>query len=232
MSEILVIEDDKEIAELIKINLKDDNHEVNLVHNGHDGFLDAANKEFDLVILDLMLPGMNGIDVCKKLRENNVKTPILMLTSKSDEVDKIIGLETGADDYMTKPFSVRELQARVKAMLRRQNMDKKANQTEKPVIEINNLLIDVGMHKVEVDGERLNLTPKEFEMLSLLAHNPGKTYTRSELLQQVWGHEFAGYEHTVNTHINRLRTKLEANAAEPKYILTTWGVGYRFTDEF
>jgi len=230
MANILVVEDDQEIAELIKINLQDDLHQVSLVHNGIDGFLEATNTAFDLIILDVMLPGMNGMEVCKKLRDNRVSTLILMLTSKSDEVDKIVGLETGADDYMTKPFSVRELQARVKAMVRRQEMTSEAEKVDLPIIHADDLLIDVSKHKVELGGDRLNLTPKEFDMLCLMAQNPGKTYTRSELLQKVWGHEFAGYEHTVNTHINRLRNKLEKNAQEPKFILTTWGVGYRFSD--
>lgn len=231
MADILVIEDDKELAELVKINLQDENYEVTTIHSGIDGFLEATNNKFDLIILDLMLPGMGGMEVCKKLRSNRISTLILMLTSKSDEVDKILGLESGADDYMTKPFSVRELQARVKAMIRRKSMGEEDKNVEIPVIYAEDLVIDVNKHKVELDGDRLNLTPKEFDMLCLMAQNPGKTYSRSELLQKVWGHEFAGYEHTVNTHINRLRNKLEKDAQEPRYILTTWGVGYRFSEE-
>lgn len=232
MTNILVVEDDKHIAELISVNLKDDLTEVHCSYNGNEGYLEATNSDYDLIILDLMLPGKKGMDICRDLRASNINTPVLMLTSKSDEIDKILGLESGADDYITKPFSIREFQARVKAILRRRQLDAEQEQdTQRPEVFVKDLYIQQEMRKVELDGERINLTPKEFELLCLLANNPGKTYSRAELLHKIWGYEFEGYEHTVNSHINRLRGKLEKDASDPEYILTTWGVGYRFTED-
>jgi DNA-binding response OmpR family regulator len=231
MTTVLVIEDDRHIAELISINLEDDQTTVHCCHNGTEGFIEAAKKEYDLIILDLMLPGKKGMEICRDLRASKIITPILMLTSKSDEIDKILGLETGADDYITKPFSVREFQARVKAILRRSKFDaEQTNNNVMPELRIKKLIINQEMRKVEYNNQRLNLTPKEFELLSLLANNPGKTYSRAQLLHKIWGYEFEGYEHTVNSHINRLRAKIETDAGNPEYILTTWGVGYRFTE--
>lgn len=232
MTNILVIEDDKNIAELVAINLQDDLTSVSCCYDGNEGFLKATEKEHDLIILDLMLPGKKGMDICRELRAEKVNTPILILTSKNDEIDKILGLETGADDYMTKPFSIRELQARVKAILRRSKLDSRpVARKELPEIRIKDLSIDQEMRKVELKGQRLSLTPKEFDLLCLLAANPGKTYSRAQLLHQIWGYEFEGYEHTVNSHINRLRAKLEKDPGKPEYILTTWGIGYRFTED-
>ncbi|MCH4824227.1 response regulator transcription factor [Gramella lutea] len=232
MINILVIEDDRNIAELIAVNLKDDITSVHCSYNGNDGFLEATNPDYDLIILDLMLPGKKGMDICRDLRSANINTPVLMLTSKSDEIDKVLGLESGADDYITKPFSVREFQARVKAILRRQKLDAvEETSDELPEMYIKDLYIHQEMRKVEINGDRINLTPKEFELLCLMANNPGKTYSRAELLHSIWGYEFEGYEHTVNSHINRLRTKLEKDGGNPEYILTTWGVGYRFTED-
>ncbi len=231
MTTILVIEDDRHIAELISINLEDDLTSVECCFNGTEGFIEATKKEYDLIILDLMLPGKKGMEICRDLRGSNIITPILILTSKSDEIDKILGLETGADDYITKPFSVREFQARVKAILRRAKLD--SEQTEMnilPELRIKRLIINQELRKVEHNNQRLNLTPKEFELLSLMANNPGKTYSRAQLLHKIWGYDFEGYEHTVNSHINRLRAKLEKDAGKPEYILTTWGIGYRFTE--
>lgn len=231
MTTILVIEDDRHIAELVSINLEDDQTTVQCCYDGTEGFIEATKKEFDLIILDLMLPGKKGMEICRDLRASNIITPILILTSKSDEIDKILGLETGADDYITKPFSIREFQARVKAILRRAKLD--AEQTdiiEMAELRIKKLIINQELRKVEHNDQRLNLTPKEFELLSLMANNPGKTYSRAQLLHKIWGYEFEGYEHTVNSHINRLRAKLEKDAGNPEYILTTWGVGYRFTE--
>ncbi|REE27992.1 response regulator transcription factor [Winogradskyella pacifica] len=234
MVQILVVEDDVHIAELVTINLKDDQTSVKSCYNGNEGFLEASTNAYDLVILDLMLPGKKGLDICRELRASKVNTPILMLTSKSDEIDKILGLETGADDYMTKPFSVRELQARVKAIIRRQSFDTTSTTSEEdpdlPVLTRKDLVVNQEMRKVELQGERLNLTPKEFELLCLLANNVGKTYSRAQLLHRIWGYEFEGYEHTVNSHINRLRAKIEQDPGNPEYILTTWGVGYRFSE--
>jgi DNA-binding response OmpR family regulator len=175
---------------------------------------------------------MDGFDVCKKIRHNEIKTPILMLTAKSEEFDKVLGLELGADDYLTKPFSIRELVARVKAIFRRSEM---ANMSESEDIseselKFGNLLINIGKRKVFLNGEQVELTAKEFDLLALFARKPGRTFTRSDLLDTIWGYQFAGYEHTVNSHINRLRAKIEADPAQPVYIQTVWGVGYRFVE--
>jgi len=225
-----MVEDDKHLIELVDIHLKDINCDTTKVSTGKEALQKGLNKNFDLIILDIMLPDIDGFDVCRQLRAEKIKTPILMLTARSEEIDKIIGLETGADDYLTKPFSVRELVARVKAILRRAeiNLDKSS---EDKVIEYGELFIDPTKRKALLGGAKLELTPKEFDLLFLFVSNPGKSYSREALLQKVWGHEFRGYEHTVNSHINRLRAKIEPDISKPTYILTTWGVGYRFTDE-
>lgn len=232
MSRILVVEDDKDIAELIAINLENLPAEITTVYEGRNGFLEAASQKYDLILLDIMLPGMNGFDICKELRMNRITTPIIFLTSKSEEVDLLIGLESGADDYITKPFSVRELQARVKATLRRERLQQQ-EQTDKHLksLFIKNLEINQKKRKVLLDGELVNLTPKEYDLICYLAQHAGATFSRAQLLNSVWGHEYVGYEHTVNSHINRLRGKIEKNPNEPEYILTTWGVGYRFAEE-
>ncbi|WP_228851435.1 response regulator transcription factor [Aegicerativicinus sediminis] len=232
MTQILVVEDDKNIAELVTINLQDDLTKVTCCYDGAEGYVEASKSDYDLIILDLMLPGKKGMDICRDLRLNHIQTPILMLTSKSDEIDKILGLESGADDYITKPFSVRELQARVRAVLRRSRSDRTNSEpsTDGLEITVKNLKINQELRKVQLNGKRLNLTPKEFELLLLLANNPGKTYSRAQLLHNIWGYEFEGYEHTVNSHINRLRSKLEKDPSNPEFILTSWGVGYRFTE--
>ena len=181
-----------------------------------------------------MLPKMDGMEVCRRIRAEEVRTPILMLTSKSEEIDKVLGLELGADDYMTKPFGIREFQARVKALLRRMDQWKALAQKEgehPPKLQFGDLGIDLDKRKVTINNERVDLSPKEFELLSLLASNPGKSYDRNKILNLVWGYDFDGYEHTVNSHINRLRGKIEPNLQTPTYILTTWGVGYRFNEE-
>lgn len=231
MNRILVIEDDRHIAELVAVNLEDDLTQVHCCHDGDEGFSKATNNVYDLIVLDLMLPGKKGMDICRELRAAKIYTPILILTSKNDEIDKILGLEIGADDYITKPFSVREFQARVKAILRRSKLDSADTVTNLPEIHFKDLVINQEMRKVELKSQRLSLTPKEFDLLCLLAANAGKTFTRAQLLHRIWGYEFEGYEHTVNSHINRLRTKLEKEPGNPQYILTTWGIGYRFTEE-
>ncbi len=229
---VLIIEDDPEIVELLAIHLRDLDCEVFKVHDGRDGYLKASTEVFDLIILDLMLPSMNGMDVCRQLRTERINTPILMLTAKSEEIDKILGLEMGADDYLTKPFSVREFIARVKAIFRRVKMTQEASSDgAQKKLRYDNLEIDVEKRKVLLNQQRIELTPKEFDLLYLLASNPGKSYARQRILRLVWGYEYNGYEHTVNSHINRLRAKIEPDINNPKYILTTWGVGYRFSDE-
>lgn len=229
MRRILIIEDDRDISNLVRIHLSDLQYEVEQVFDGKEGILRAMEKQHCLIVLDLMLPGMDGITICQRLRAAKVGTPILMLTSKAEEIDKVLGLETGADDYMTKPFSVRELVARVKALLRRMD-GTPAPSAQAGDIDVHGLRINTAKRQVEVHGQRVELTPKEYDLLLHLATHPGVTFTRDELLSKVWGYEFSGYEHTVNSHINRLRNKVERDIAKPEFILTTWGVGYRFID--
>ena len=227
---VLVIEDDRDIANLIKINLRDINCETDAVFSGIDGLYHAVNHPYDVIILDIMLPGMDGIEVCKRIREEKITTPIIMLTSKSEEIDKVLGLNLGADDYMTKPFSVRELMARVKARIRRASLDQEGEPAS-DTYTYSGLTLDPVKHKVTLDGKVVELTAKEFDLLKLFMQQIGKTFTREELLSKVWGYSYSGYEHTVNSHINRLRLKIEKDPAHPAYILTVWGVGYKFNDE-
>ena len=232
MNKVLIVEDDPDIYNLLEIHLKDLDCATKVASNGRLGFEEAISSNYDLVILDIMLPEMDGVVVCQKLRAMDNFTPILMLTAKSEEIDKVLGLESGADDYLTKPFGIREFIARVKAILRRQaqnNINVQVN--KKKYFNFGSLQIDIEKRKVLMNDERVELTPKEFDLLVLMAQNPGKSYDRDQLLNLVWGYEFNGYEHTVNSHINRLRAKIEPDISKPKYILTTWGVGYRFNDE-
>lgn len=233
MKNVLIIEDDLEIIHLLEIHLKDLGCEVTSASRGDEGLLKAIDQIPDLIILDIMLPEMDGIEVCQKIRANNIKSPIIMLTAKSEEIDKVLGLEIGADDYLTKPFSVREFIARVKAIFRRQKMtaEKKLSASSQKNIEFDNLSIDLDLRKVILNGDKVELSPKEFELLVLLSSNPGKSYDRTKLLNLIWGYDFKGYEHTVNSHINRLRSKIEPDMGNPKFILTTWGVGYKFNEE-
>ncbi|HEY4789434.1 MAG TPA: response regulator transcription factor [Bacteroidales bacterium] len=231
MEKALIIEDDKDIADLIAIHLTDLGFEADKSFDGKEGLLKALGNSYRIILLDIRLPGLDGMEVCKKIRLERIHTPILMVTSKSEEIDKIIGLEIGADDYITKPFSIRELMARVKAMVRRSELVQtpKADDMVQE-IKYDGLYINVTLRMVEVHGKRVELSPKEFDLLVLFASNPGRTYTRTQLLDQVWGYQFEGYEHTVNSHINRLRTKIERNPNDPEFILTTWGVGYKFRE--
>lgn len=229
MKEVLVIEDDKSIADLIEIHLKDLNCNVSKSADGLDGLNNALKNSYDLIVLDLMLPTLDGLEVCKEVRKKEIYTPILMLTSKSEEFDKVLGLEIGADDYLTKPFGIREFIARVKAIFRRIQAIQKETGEESDII-MGDLVIGVSKRRVSLYGERIELTPKEFDLLHLLASHPGKTYSREQLLNLLWGYQYNGYEHTVNSHINRLRSKIEEDLSNPKYILTSWGVGYRFNE--
>ena len=231
MKKVLIVEDDQELINLLNIHLSDLECQVTSESNGRKGLETAQNNQFDLIILDLSLPEMDGLEVCRNLRKVST-VPIIMLTAKSEEIDRVLGLELGADDYITKPFSVREFIARVKAIFRRTESQNQS-QTEKvqPIIEFEDLSIDIDKRKVIVRDERIELSPKEFELLSLMASNPGKSYSRSDLLQLVWGYDFSGYEHTVNSHINRLRAKIEIDMNQPNFILTNWGIGYKFNDE-
>lgn len=227
---ILIIEDDTEIARLVQINLKDEGYSVELVQNGNEGYNKITSGTYDLIILDLMLPGMNGIDICKKFRADDTSTPLLMLTAKSEEFDKVLGLELGADDYLTKPFSIHELLARIKALLRRAQQPPINAEEKRGSLSYGNLIIEPDKHKVSLEDKTLDVTVKEFELLLLFARHPGHAFSRQELLNKVWGYQFDGYEHTVNTHINRLRSKIEEDPSNPVYLKTVWGVGYRFTE--
>ena len=227
----LIVEDDHKIAELVALHLKDIHFDTTIEADGILGLEKALANPFDLILLDLMLPSLDGVEVCRRLRSNRITTPVIMLTARSEEIDKVLGLETGADDYITKPFSIRELQARVKAVLRRfdsQQSNTKAEATK--LIKAGDLEIDFDKRIVTKNNQRLELTTKEFDLLSLLASKPGKSFNRKELLNLVWGYDFVGFEHTVNSHINRLRAKIESDMSKPQYILTTWGYGYRFNE--
>jgi DNA-binding response OmpR family regulator len=228
---VLVVEDQRDIADLICLHLRDLSLEVDTAADGITGEQLAQTGDYDALVLDIMLPGKDGLDILRGLRQKGMDTPVLMLTARATELDRVLGLELGADDYLTKPFSVPELQARVKALLRRSGMQKKSQAPsngapEKLVFE--DLSIDTFSRVVALKGKAIELTAKEFELLLHFAKQPGRAFTRMQLLDAVWGTTFEGYEHNVNTHINRLRNKIESNPAEPKFVLTVRGVGYRF----
>ena len=228
---ILVVEDDPDISHLLEIHLRDNAYRVDVVGNGLDGLERASKRPYQLIVLDLMLPGLGGLELCRRLREQTITVPILMLTARTSEIDRVLGLEMGADDYLTKPFSIMELQARVKAILRR--VDISANQQQADLgerIEAGSLLIDVAGRNVFIDAEAVELTAKEFDLLLYFARHPGRVFSRGQLLDQVWGYSHNGYEHTVNSHINRLRKKIEMYPAQQRHIETVWGVGYRFSE--
>ncbi len=228
---VLLVEDDTDIADIIRIHLSDAGYQVTHLADGKAGCNKALSGIFDLLILDLNLPGMDGLEICRIVRNQGLHVPILMLTARTQEPDKVIGLDAGADDYMSKPFGVLEFLARVKALLRRAELNKPEKQDDVSAIVYRNLEIDCSKRKVVLNNSRLDLTPKEFDLLCFLARHPGVTYDRKTLLNQVWGHDFEGYEHTVNTHINRLRAKIETDPDNPEFVLTTWGIGYRFNDQ-
>ena len=223
---ILVVEDERELARLVELHLRDAGFDVVLAHDGRRGLELASSGSFDCLVLDLMLPGLDGLDLCQQLRRQQIHTPILMLTARSSEGDRVLGLEVGADDYLTKPFSVRELVARVRAIFRR--IELMAHREE--AIEVGDLRIDSQKRRATLASRPLSLTAKEFDLLAHFARHPGRVYSRAELLDQVWGYGYGGYEHTVNSHINRLRAKLEDDPAHPRYVLTVWGVGYKMFD--
>lgn len=228
---VLVIEDNKDLAQLLALHLSDLSYHVDMAHDGNQGLTQALGGTYDLVILDLMLPGIDGLEVCRRLRGGQSYVPILMLTSKSSELDRVVGLEIGADDYLTKPFSIKELLARVKAIFRRiEGMQTSTPKDVHEIINVDALVIDFSRRMITIDGQVAELTAKEFDLLAFFARHPGRVYSRTQLLDQVWGYGHDGYEHTVNSHINRLRAKIELNPAQPRYILTVWGVGYKFAD--
>jgi len=224
---ILVVEDEPDIAQLIALHLRDENYAVTVAADGHEGMRLACARPWDLVLLDLRLPGPDGLSICRALRANRDYVPILMLTSKSSELDRVLGLELGADDYVTKPFSVSELLARVKALFRRIDAVARTGQPRTQALSIGGIEIDSSSRVVQVDHNKVELTAREFDLLLHFAQHPGRVFSRAQLLDSVWGFGHEGYEHTVNSHINRLRGKIEPDSNHPQYIVTVWGVGYK-----
>lgn len=229
MNRILLVEDDPEITNLLSLHFQAPAFELVACDRGVRALERLAGEAFDLIILDIMLPDSNGFELCRRVRAVDGKTPILMLSALGEELDKVRALELGADDYLTKPFGVAELMARVKALLRRVGVVVGTREESGRAV-FRDLAIDNEKKKVTMRGRRLELTPKEFDLLWLLATHPGKTFSRHELLEMIWGFAFEEYEHTVTSHINRLRIKIEPNLNKPEYILTTWGAGYRFAE--
>lgn len=237
--QILVIEDNEDLSNLLQIHLKDQNWHVDTAQDGETGYALSVRNAYNLIILDVMLPKMgsrfrhDGFDILKEIRRQGISTPVLILTSKSSEIDRVLGLELGADDYVTKPFSIRELIARIKAIFRRTEGAgrKEASPDDHMVFKCRELIIHPEKRKVTLAQEDIDLTAKEYDLLFFLIRHPGRVFTRSQLLDQVWGYGHDGYEHTVNSNINRLRAKIEAEPRNPEYILTVWGVGYKFADE-
>ena len=228
MSKILIIEDEEEIADLEKDYLELSDFEVEIKNNGNDGLEAALQGQFDLVVLDLMLPGIDGFEVCKKIREEK-DIPIIMVSAKKDDIDKIRGLGLGADDYMTKPFSPSELVARVKAhMARYDRLVGTAARPQNDIVEIRGIRIDKTARRVYVDGEEKAFTTKEFDLLTFLAENPNHVFTKEELFREIWDMDSIGDIATVTVHIKKIREKIEYDTAKPQYIETIWGVGYRF----
>jgi len=228
---VLVVEDNRDIARLISLHLGDLNIAVETSRDGTEGLQKALSGDYHLIILDLMLPGTTGMEICRQIRNSNNYTPILMLTAKASEMDRVLGLELGADDYLTKPFSIHELVARVKAIFRRVDaLGSKTQTDETDIISTHDFVLDAGKRHVTLDGREIDLTAKEFDLLWHFASHPGHVFSRSQLLDTVWGYGHDGYEHTVNSHINRLRRKIETDPSNAQYIMTVWGVGYKFTD--
>ena len=223
---VLVVDDEKLIVKGIRFSLEQEGFDVSCAYDGEEALEMAKETEYDIILLDLMLPKLSGLEVCQQIREfSNV--PIIMLTAKGEDMDKIIGLEYGADDYITKPFNILEVKARIKAILRRAS--KPDNQKQQPrEVEIAGLRVDCESRRVYVNGKEINLTAKEFDVLELLVFNPNKVYSRENLLNIVWGYEYPGDVRTVDVHIRRLREKIEANPRDPRYVHTKWGVGYYF----
>lgn len=226
MKKILVVDDEKSIVKGIKISLEQDDMKVEVAYDGETALELAKANHYDMILLDIMLPGFSGLEVCQMIREFS-DVPIIMLTAKGDDMDKILGLEYGADDYITKPFNILEVKARIKAIFRRNNRNVPEQENQK-VIETKGLKIDVDSRRVYIDDKEVNLTAKEFELVYLLVSNPNKVYSREQLLKTIWGPSYPGDARTVDVHVRRLREKIEATPADPKYIHTKWGVGYYF----
>ena len=223
---VLVVDDEKLLVKGIKFNLENDGYQVDTAYDGAQALSMVKEQKYDIIILDLMLPEVNGLEVCRKIRENS-NVPVIMLTAKSEGVDKLIGFEYGADDYVTKPFDILELKARIRAILRRAGSQPAAD-LQDDQIKVGDLLIDTAQRSVFKNGRATDLTAKEFDLLVMLARNPGRVFSREGLLSVVWGEDYPGDIRTVDVHVRRLREKLETNDANPEYILTKWGVGYYF----
>jgi two-component system OmpR family response regulator len=227
ISKILIIEDEDTLREMLKYNLESEGYTVSVAGNGKVGLELAQSQSPDLVILDIMLPEIDGFEVCKRLRRDMI-VPILMLTAKEEEVDKVLGLELGADDYMTKPFSMRELKARVKAMLRRVSMLQQEAQGNSDIITSGNMTIDLSRHRVSLGDTTIQVNPKEFDLLAYLARNKGYVFSRDQLLDRVWGYDFSGDTRTVDVHMRWLREKIEVEPSKPVRLITVRGIGYKF----
>lgn len=232
LASLLIIEDDDNISTAIEQYFSRAGYSVNSAQDGIAGIDAATRNRPDVVVLDVMLPKMDGLTVCKELRKKNPQMPILMLTAKDDVVDKVLGLEMGADDYITKPFSLRELEARIKSVLRRARAAAAAGSDgadETPIVR-GILRIDPVRREVTISDRQIDLTPKEFDLLRLFASNPGRVFPRKYLLEKIWDYSYEGYDRTIDSHINRLRAKIEQNPDNPQLVLTVWGIGYKFTD--
>ncbi len=230
MESILLVEDDPDITRLLNLHFSRQLFRFTSCSNGEEAMDKTSNESFDLIMLDVTLPDINGMELCKKLRESDVQTPIMMLTCRGEETDKVLALELGANDYMTKPFGIFELTERIQSLLRREDKKPGIEAPKQQELFFKDFVIDFDNRKALIRGERLELTNKEFDILALLASHPGKTFSRRELLVQIWGVAFTGYEHTITSHINKLRLKIEFDFRHPQYILTTWGKGYRFSE--
>ncbi len=228
MAKVLVVDDEKLIVKGIKFSLEQDGMEVDCAYDGEEAYEKIMSERYDMVLLDIMLPGKDGMQVCREVRETS-DVPIIMLTAKNDDMDKILGLEYGADDYITKPFNILEVKARIKAIIRRNRIrsERAAGGTS---VAVRDLRLDVDSRRVFVAGREVNLTAKEFDLLELFVTNPGKVYSREQLLGLIWGESYPGDVRTVDVHVRRLREKIEENPAEPKYVYTKWGVGYFYKD--
>lgn len=228
---ILLIEDDADFASLVKLSLEEEHYEVRWAADGLRGLEQAKASRFDLILLDLMMPELDGLEVCRRLRAAGDTTPLLMLTARDAELDRVLGLELGADDYMPKTMGMRELIARVRAALRRRSYaEQQEADSDDQILDRGRLRIDTQRREVTVDGAATELTAKEFDLLVQFAAHPGRVYTREDLLSAVWGYDYEGYQHTVNSHINRLRAKIEPDPRKPSFLQTVWGVGYRFLE--
>ncbi len=226
MKKVLVVDDEKSIVKGIKYSLEQDDMEVDVAYDGGEALTKAKENTYDIILLDIMLPVHTGLEVCQMIREFS-DVPIIMLTAKGEDMDKILGLEYGADDYITKPFNILEVKARIKAILRR-NSKTVAGADNSKTIEVKGLKIDLDSRRIYIDGEEVNLTAKEFDLIYLLVSNPNKVYSRDQLLDLIWGTSYPGDARTVDVHVRRLREKIETTPATPKYVHTKWGVGYYF----